>query len=302
MSWIPGLTRGPARRPGEGKKPAKDVALPAPARESIERLRQSVAQAATDSERAERERELGRVLAEGGVAPSEADTEAVAAAAAGCAQDKELARLWMARLGGEAHFAEVAMHARFAELRFAAAQRVTGTALLEQVLAATRERDKRVHRHCTEILRTRRAQADRAQRAGGLDADLDAALAEPPPLAAARLAQLERAAQALGDCSEAAQCVQRLQTLHARARAEGELLRDLHRLAGRADALAREASANAWPVAERLGGWHEAVVHLVCQEDEKRYVGMVAEERGGQDAGEREITLGDGGGYCHATT
>jgi len=258
MPWIPGLTRGSTRRPDK----TREAARAAPSREQIERLRRTVAQAATDAERGERERELGRVLAEGAVAPSPTDAETVAAAAACHAHDKELARAWMTRLSSEPHLAEVAMHGRFAELRFAAAQRITETSLLEQVLAATRERDKRVHRHCSEILRGRRTQADRAQRAGELVAELDAALAEPPPLAAARLAQLERAAQALGECEEASQCEQRLQTLHARARAEGELLRDLHRLAGRADALARESSADAWPVADRLDGWRAELASL----------------------------------------
>jgi hypothetical protein len=255
MAWIPGLTRGPAKRPEQGQKPAKETARPTPNRVQIERQRQAAAEAASDAERAERERDLGRLLAEGAVAPSADDGETVAAAAACHAQDKDLARRWMERLAAESSFAEVAMHGRFAELRFAAAQRVTSTALLEQVLAATRERDKRVHRHCSEILRGRRTQADREQRAGALLAELDAALADPPPLAAARLAQLDRAAQALGECAEAAQCAERLQSLHARARAEAERLRDLHRLGDRADALAREASVDTWPVADRLGGW-----------------------------------------------
>jgi len=262
MPWIPGLTRGQTRRPDKRQASAKESGRAAPSREQIERLRQSVAQAATDAERGERERELGRMLAEGAIAPSQADTETVSAAAACHAHEKELARAWMTRLSSEAYLAEVAMHGRFAELRFAAAQRITETPLLEQVLAATRERDKRVHRHCAEILRGRRTQADRAQRAGDLIADLDAALADPPPLAAARLAQLERAAQALGECAEASQCEQRLQALHARARAESELLRDLHRLAGRADALARETSTDAWPVADRFDGWRAELASL----------------------------------------
>jgi len=262
MPWIPGLTRGQAKRPDRNQTSTKAAGRAAPSREQIEHLRRSVAQAATDAERSERERELGRMLAEGAIAPSQAETETVSAAAACHAHDKELARAWMTRLSGEATLAEVAMHGRFAELRFAAAQRITGTPLLEQILAATRERDKRVHRHCAEILRGRRVQEDRAQRAGELIADLDAALLDPPPLAAARLAQLDRAAQALGDCAEALQCEQRLQALHARARAESELLRDLHRLAGRADALARETSTDTWPVADRLDGWRAELASL----------------------------------------
>lgn len=262
MPWIPGLTRGSTKGPEKGPKSTKEAAKPAASRERVDRLRQSAMQAATEAERAERERELGRALAEAGMAPSEADGARVFAAAACHTHDKEHARSWLARLQDEAQLAEIAMHGRFAELRFAAVQGVTSTALLEQVLAATRERDKRVHRHCAEILRDRKAQAERAQRADALRADLDAALAEPPPIAAARLAQLDRAAQALGDGPEAAECAQRLQALHARAREEGELLRDLHRLASRADALARASSDDAWPLADRLGGWQSESASL----------------------------------------
>lgn len=262
MPWIPGLTRGSTKGPEAGQKSKKEATKPTPDRERVERLRQSLAQAATEAGRAEHERELGRELAEAGMTPHEGDGERVYAAAACHTHDKERARSWLERLRDEAHLTEVAMHGRFAELRYAAAQRVTSTELLEQILAATRERDKRVHRHCAEILRERKAQAEHAQRARDLQTDLEAAGAEPPPLAVARLAQLDRAAQALGEGPEAADCLERLQLLHARAREEGELLRELHRLAARADALGREASGDAWPVADRLDGWQAELASL----------------------------------------
>ena len=52
--------------------------------------------------------------------------------------------------------AEVARNARLWQVRLAAVQRVTDSALLESIAEATKHRDDRVYRHSYELLRARR--------------------------------------------------------------------------------------------------------------------------------------------------
>ncbi len=256
MNWFPGLPRGTKTPSGsDASRRAKAGGGQA------ERLRALIAQG-SEAERRAHENELGQALARGDGTLLATDSEAVVGAAVCHAEDNSLALQWMERLQDEARLAEVAIGARSAQLRFAAAQRLSDGALLERVAAGTRERDKRVHRHCSEILRSRIEHADRAQRASELQASLEALVDEPPPLAATRLAQAERSVQALGDCAEAAPCREQLARLYARMRDESETLRQLHRSAERADALAAETAAEPWPIADRLGPWRDELAAL----------------------------------------
>jgi exonuclease SbcC len=261
VNWIPGRPRSTKTSSADEASPRAVAARVKALREQVARLRASLA-AGEDSERDARERELGQAIAEGGGEPLEGDSAPVIAAAACHAEDKALALEWLARLSDEAALAKVALEARYAELRFAAAQRLTSDAILERVAAGARERDKRVHRHCADLLRGRKEHSENAQRAEELGAQLEALAAEPAPLPVARLTQVERALQALGDCAEGEPCREKLEQLFVRMRAESEALRELHRIAARVDVLGAETAAELWPVADRLGGWRADLASL----------------------------------------
>jgi hypothetical protein len=262
MSWLPGLTRNSKTSSEEAVSPRAAAARAKALGEQVASLRASLAGAAPGVEREARERELGQALAEGGGEPLDSDSARVIVAAICHAEDKARALGWLARLSDEAALAEVALEARYAEPRFAAAQRLTSDAMLERVAAGARERDKRVHRHCADLLRARKERSENAHRARELVPQLEALAAEPAPLAVNRLTQLERALQALGECAEATPCRERLEQLFVRMRAESEALRQLHQIAGRVDALAAETAAEIWPLAERLEGWKTDVASL----------------------------------------
>ena len=80
------------------------------------------------------------------------------------------------------------MQARSAEVRYAAARRIETSAWLEQVANASRDKDKRVYRHCADLLRQRREADTSARRALEITAELDGLLGDRPaaPLASAR--------------------------------------------------------------------------------------------------------------------
>lgn len=261
MNWIPGRPRGTKTTSADEASPRAAAARAKSLREQVTRLRASLA-AGGDAARDAHERELGQALAEGGGDPLDTDSAQVIAAAVCHAEDKTLALDWLARLSDEAALARVALEARYAELRFAAAQRLTSDAILERVAAGARERDKRVHRHCADLLRDRKEHGERSSRAAEIAAQLEALASEPPPLPVARLTQVERALQALGDAAEAAPCRERLERLYVRMREESETQRELHRIAGRVDALAAETGADVWPVADKLDGWRTDLAAL----------------------------------------
>ncbi|MDH4190704.1 MAG: hypothetical protein OEW21_10920, partial [Betaproteobacteria bacterium] len=261
MSWLPGLTPNTKTSPESAVSPREAAARAKALREQVTRLRASLA-GIDEAQREARERELGHAIAEAGGDLLDADSPRVVVAAICHAGDKALALQWMERLHDEASFAEVALDARYAEPRFAAAQHLNDDALLERVAAGTRERDKRVHRHCADILRARSDHVQHAARAEELIGQLDALAGEPAPLVVARLTQMERALQSLGDVPEAAPCRARLEQLFLRMRAESEALRQLHQIAGRVDALAAETVVDVWPLGERLDAWQAGLASL----------------------------------------
>ena len=86
------------------------------------------------------------------------------------ANDAARAMASLARLASEPALAEVAQHAGNWEIRLAAAQRISDPELLVRIVEATRHRDNRVFRHCSELLRARRRTLGHAMRAAELAA------------------------------------------------------------------------------------------------------------------------------------
>lgn len=86
------------------------------------------------------------------------------------ATDAARAMARLASLASEAALAEVALHAGNWEIRLAAAQRISDPQLLLRIVEATRHRDNRVFRHCSDLLRARRRTLGHAMRAAELAA------------------------------------------------------------------------------------------------------------------------------------
>jgi hypothetical protein len=86
------------------------------------------------------------------------------------ATDAGRAMARLASLASEPALAEVAQRAGNWEIRLAAAQRVSDPQLLLRVVEATRHRDNRVFRHCSDLLRARRRSLGHAMRAAELAA------------------------------------------------------------------------------------------------------------------------------------
>lgn len=76
----------------------------------------------------------------------------------------------LASLVSEPALAEVAQRAGNWEIRLAAAQRISDPQLLVRIVEATRHRDNRVFRHCSDLLRARRRSLGHAMRAAELAA------------------------------------------------------------------------------------------------------------------------------------
>jgi len=86
------------------------------------------------------------------------------------ATDAVRAMAHLTGLASEPALAEVAQHAGNWEIRLAAAQRISDPALLVRIVEATRHRDNRVFRHCSDLLRARRRTLGHAMRAAELAA------------------------------------------------------------------------------------------------------------------------------------
>ena len=94
--------------------------------------------------------------------------EQVEALCAATDAGRAMARL--ASLASEPALAEVAQRAGNWEIRLAAAQRISDPQLLTRIVEATRHRDNRVFRHCSDLLRARRRSLGHAMRAAELAA------------------------------------------------------------------------------------------------------------------------------------
>ncbi len=255
MNWLRNLLRRPAPTRAAQIPPGRTAASAAAAPAiDIGRLRQALA-AASAAERGRCERDLGRALALARQTPAADDAPGVWIEAICQVADKPTALAWAQNVAGDPSLAELAMHARFAEVRLAVAQRIADSAFLERVAEASRDRDKRVYRHCSDLLRERRQGAERARRAADLAQALRQLLAASP-LPVSRLLDLEKDLRSLGAGEqEVAECTALVEQARARTRDEAQALRDLQSQAAAAAALLAEVSADPWPLAERLDDW-----------------------------------------------
>ncbi len=189
-------------------------------------------------------------------APRGEDSPEVWRAAICQARDKALALSWLAGVQDEAGLCEVATRAHIAEVRFAAVQRIATDALLEQVAQASRDKDKRVYRHCADLLRQRR-QADTNRRRAQEIADQLHALLATAPLPLSRLRELKDQMSLLGDAGEPGlACIALMQQAQARLQQEAEIQRDVQAQQRAAMTLAAECAEPAWPSSEQRADWH----------------------------------------------
>ena len=178
-------------------------------------------------------------------APLAADPPEVWIVAIAQAPDKATGLAWLQTLADEESLLAVAIQAGFADVRFAAAQRLTQSALLEKAAQASREKDKRVHRHCSQVLKQRQEAEQGARRAASLQAELQALLAQAP-VSTMRLIELEKAVNALdAQAAGAHECAVLIEAAHRRAQDEAVARRDLQRRLTQATALAAEAGVDA---------------------------------------------------------
>ncbi len=166
-------------------------------------------------------------------------------------------------LDDEAALADVARNARLWEVRLAAVQRVTDSALLERIAEATKHRDDRVYRYSYDLLRTRRRDIARATHAAQLAAGFRGLLESPPEsrsIAAGQLRELEKALAELRAEGEVPQEVVELgAAAHERVQADVQALRELGAAAALAEAIRAELAAaglqaDVAAFRERLGG------------------------------------------------
>jgi hypothetical protein len=253
MNWFSKLLKKPAPRFAAPSAPS--TAQAARPSEDLEGLRAALAAATDDVECSGLATRLGLALAERAQAPRAGDPPRVRVAAICHAPDKSLALDWLAGLTGDVWLGEVATRARSAEVRFAAARRIEATGVLEQVAQSSRDKDKRVHRHCADLLRQRRQVEARDHRALEI-ADELRGLLDATPLPQARLLDLKKELGTLGEAGEPCLlCHGLMERALGRMRQESEALRDLHARRNAAAALAADCANPPWPWTERLPGW-----------------------------------------------
>jgi hypothetical protein len=258
MSWFKDLLRNPpARAPKQPATwPSGAVPEPAPAVDP-EAARAAIA-ASTDQEQRERwTDDLGRVLAALQKAPRPDDAPAVWATAVCQVADKALALHWLASLNDQTLLGEVAAHARFAEIRLAAVQRVTDPEILGSVARLSRGKDKGVFRHCYDVLRHRRQNAERVRRVVQLEDGLHELVAHSP-MSVTNLLDLQRELQALEEGAEPLiECRMLLEQANARLGQEAEARRRLQARRDEAEALAAQCAGALWPSTEQVEQWRD---------------------------------------------
>jgi len=268
MNWLNNLLgKAPATTPGSGREPPKRALPLAPAPVDLDALRRGVAEA-QGAARVAAEQALGEALGARSLAPADGDGQAVWVAAIAHAADKAQAASWLLRLETEESLATVACDGRFAELRLAAAQRLQASDWLEHVARASKNKDKGVYRHCSDLLRARRDSAERARLAAALAEGLEQLLARTP-VSVSHLLELERGLKALepaaGQADPAlARCRELLAQANARVLEESAAQRTLPALAAGAAALAADIDAAGWQP-DALPGWSQRCAALLDQ-------------------------------------
>lgn len=257
MKWISNfLKKNDARAAAPNNAAPSPTAKHAKPVEDTDRLRGELASASDAGERARIAARLGQALAEQSLAPRGDDPAEVRIAAICHAADKSLALAWLAGLNGEETWlGEVAAQARGAEVRFAAVQSIGSTPVLERVAQASRDKDKRVYRHCADLLRQRRQVEASDARAAEISGEVQLLL-DTPPLPLSRLLDLKKALGELDPASgPVVACDELMRRAFAQLQSETEARRDLQVCQRAAESLASECEHAEWPWAERIEGW-----------------------------------------------
>jgi DNA repair protein SbcC/Rad50 len=258
MSWFKELLRNPpAKSPAQPVSRSATTATEAAPAVDPDAARAAIA-ASTDEEQRQRwADDLGRALAGLHRSPLAHDGPAVWAAAVSHVGDKALALQWLASLHVETLLGEVAAHARYAEVRLAAIQRVADPEVLECVARLSRGRDKGVFRHCYDVLRRRRHDAERTRRAAQLRDALHELLARSP-MSVTGMLDLQRELQALEDAGESlGECRTLLEEANVRLGHEAEARRGLQARRDEAEELASRCTDVLWPSTEQLDQWRD---------------------------------------------
>jgi hypothetical protein len=167
------------------------------------------------------------------------------------ATDAARAMALLARLESEAAYAEVAQHASNWEIRLAAAQRISDPDLLAHIVEATRHRDNRVFRHCSDRLRARRRTLGHAMRAAELAAAFRGILAtqsDHEPLSADRFGELDAELNSLQqEFNVPQECLDIAAAVRERVQRDAQALRDLGSDAAEAEALCARIASLARP-------------------------------------------------------
>jgi Domain of Unknown Function (DUF349) len=188
----------------------------------------------------------------------------VSSAEAICAAtDAEQGLAMLQALDDETAIADVARNAKLWEVRLAAVQRVTDSALLERIAEATKHRDDRVYRYSYDLLRMRRRDLARAALAAQLAAGFRGLIEAPPEsrsLAAGQLRDLDKAlAELRAEGTVQQEVIDLAVAAHERVHADVQALRELGAAAALAEALRAEiesagTQANVAALRERLAG------------------------------------------------
>jgi len=181
------------------------------------------------------------------------------------ATDAARAMAHLARLASEPALAEVAQHAGNWEIRLAAAQRISDPALLARVVEATRHRDNRVFRHCSDQLRARRRTLGHAMRAAELAAAFRRILAtqsDHEALPADSFDELDSELNnLLREFNVPQECLDLAAAVRERVQRDAQAMRDLGADAAEAEALCVRIESAAGPAdAEAFRANVEAIV------------------------------------------
>lgn len=245
-----------------GAKPAASSKQPQPPRPSdLEALRAGLRQASDASNRDLRLRELADGLVAAGVSPSDQDEEAVWAWTVCRAIDKGKGLEWLVRVRDEEWLAHVAIQARAAEIRLAAAQRLTDPVRLKALAERVRDKDRGVYRHCQAILKTHAAGLQQTQAIAACSDRLREVLAHCP-LSASKLYELRKEVAKLAEGPGLDACRDLLEQAGRREQEEARQVRDVEEAALQAKTLRRELERSSRPSNESLDAWKAAADQL----------------------------------------
>lgn len=172
------------------------------------------------------------------------------------ATDAATAMARLARVVSEPALAEVAQHAGNWEIRLAAAQRISDPQLLVRIVEATRHRDNRVFRHCSDLLRARRRTLGHAMCAAELAAAFRRMLAtqsDHEALAADRFDEFDTELNNLRqEFNVPQECLDLAAAVRDRVQRDAQALRDLGADAAEAEALCARVVSAARPADAEL--------------------------------------------------